>query len=76
MPTPADTLFQLGAEKPKRLGRAKHLLPVADAFNYLLSGVPRLEMSSASATQLYNPVTQAWSDRLLKVLGRRPAGRR
>lgn len=73
IPTPADTLFQLGAEKPKRLGRAKHLLPVADAFNYLLSGVPRLEMSLASATQLYNPVTQTWSDRLLNALGLAPS---
>jgi rhamnulokinase len=67
IPTPGNTLFQLGAEKPRRLARARHLLPVADAFNYLLTGVPRVEMSLASATQLYNPVTQTWSDRLLKA---------
>lgn len=67
-PKPGDTLFQLGAEKGRRLSRAQHLLPVADAFNYLLTGVPRVEKSMASTTQLYNPVTQAWSGRLLDAL--------
>jgi rhamnulokinase len=50
------------------LSRAKHLLPVADAFNYLLGGVPRSEMSLASTTQLYNPVTKGWSHRLLDAV--------
>ena len=63
----SNTLFQLGAEKSKRLSRATHLMPVADAFNFLLAGVPRVEMSLASPTQLYNPVTRAWSQRLLNA---------
>lgn len=67
-PMPANTLYQLAAERPRRLNRAQYLLPVADAANYLLSGVPRFEMSQASATQLYNPVTHGWSDRLLRAL--------
>ena len=50
-PMPTNTLFQLGAERSRRLNRAKHLLPVADAFNYLLAGVPRFEMSLASTTE-------------------------
>jgi len=65
---PINTLFQLGAEKPKRLSRASHLMSVADGFNYLLSGVPRFEASMASTTQLFNPVTKTWSDRLLNGL--------
>lgn len=65
----ANTLFQLGAEKWLRLRRASHLMPVADAFNFLLGGLPRVEMSLASTTQLYNPVTKAWSDRLLSAVG-------
>ena len=69
---PADTIFQLGAEKHKRLSRAHQLLPVADAFNYLLAGVPRLEKSMASTMQLYNPVTQNWSGPLLNTLGLPP----
>jgi rhamnulokinase len=67
-PMPADTLFQLAAERPKRLNRAQCLLSVADAFNYLLAGVPRFEMSQASTTQLYNPLTQTWSEQLLSAL--------
>jgi len=58
------TLVQFGAEKSRRLGRGSRFMPVADGFNYLLSGVPRAEMSLASATQLFNPVTKTWSDRL------------
>jgi len=71
-PMPANTLFQLGAERPRRLHRARHLLPVADAFNYLLTGVPRFERSLASSTQLYNPVAQTWSNRLLEALALPP----
>jgi rhamnulokinase len=71
-PMPANTLFQLGAERPRRLSRAAHLLTVADAFNFLLAGVPRFEMSQASTTQLYNPITHTWSDRLLSSLGLPP----
>ena len=38
-----STLFQFGAEKPRRLSQVAHLLPVADAFNYLLAGVRGLK---------------------------------
>src|ERR1017187_6378259 len=68
---PGNTLYQLGAEKSRRLRRASHLMLVADGFNYLLAGVPRAEMSLASTTQLYNPVTKTWSDQLLNALGLR-----
>jgi rhamnulokinase len=71
-PVPASTLFQLAAERPRRLDRAQHLLPVADALNYLLAGVPHFELSQASATQLYNPVAHTWSNRLLNALGLPP----
>ncbi len=70
---PGSTLFQLGAEKPRRLSQVAHLLPVADAFNYLLAGVPQAEMSLASGTQLCNPVTRTWSERLLTALDLPPA---
>jgi rhamnulokinase len=63
-----NTLFQLGAEKSRRLTRAAHLLPVGDAFNFLLSGVPRVEASLASTTQLYNPASRTWSHRLISAL--------
>ncbi len=65
---PINTLYQLAAENPERLRAAKHLVPVADAFNFLLCGVARAEESLASTTQLYNPRTRDWSARLLGAL--------
>ena len=65
---PDTTLFQLGAEHPRRLKKATYLLPVADGFNYLLTGVPRVEVTSASPTQLFDPEGNAWSGYLMKKL--------
>jgi rhamnulokinase len=65
---PTNTLSQLGAEKSKRLHRKNLLMPVADGFNYLFSGNPRVEMSLASATQLFDPVGKSWSSRLLEAM--------
>jgi rhamnulokinase len=65
---PMNTIFQLASEKPRRLSKASHLMPVADGFNYLLTGTPRIELSTASRTQLYNPVTRNWSDRICQAL--------
>ncbi len=65
---PGNTLLQLGVEKSRRLKKASQLMPLGDGFNFLLSGVPRVEMSLASLTQLYNPVTKNWSERLLTEL--------
>src|ERR1051326_2425657 len=61
---PINTLFQLVSEKGKRFSRAHQLLPVADGFNYLLSGVAKCEVSMASTTQLYNPVQKDWSEKV------------
>lgn len=65
---PGNTLFQLGIESAKRLRHASHLLPIADGFNYLLAGVPRVETSLAATTQLYNPLTRDWSGTLINAL--------
>lgn len=65
---PINTLFQLAAEPGRRLGKAQHLLTIGDGFNYLLSGVARVDQSSASTTQLYNPRTENWADPLINAL--------
>jgi rhamnulokinase len=65
---PINTIYQLAAETPERLRVAKQLLPIADAFNFLLCSVARAEESLASTTQLYNPRTRDWSARLLNAL--------
>jgi len=62
-----NTLFQLAAES-RRLKRANQLLTIADGLNYLFCGAARIEQSQACMTQLFNPVTKSWSERLLKAL--------
>lgn len=66
-----NTIYQLAAEPPERLAQAKKLLLIGDAFNYYCSGAAANEESLASTTQLYNPRMQAWSRKLISVLGLR-----
>jgi rhamnulokinase len=66
-----NTIYQLAAEPPERLARAKQLLLIGNAFNYFCSGVAKNEVSLASTTQLYNPQTKTWSKKLLGALGLR-----
>jgi rhamnulokinase len=70
---PFNTLFQLAAEDPRRLRAAHQLLSIGDGFNFLLSGVAKMEVSMASTTQLYNPVAKEWSAKLTQAL-RLPPG--
>ena len=63
-----NTIYQLAAEPPERLARAKQLLLIGNAFNYFCSGVARNEVSLASTTQLYNPQTKTWSKKLFAAL--------
>ena len=64
-----NSLFQMAAESPERIERMRTFLPLGDGFNYLLSGVAKAEISLASTTQLYNPRTRNWSDKLLEAFG-------
>lgn len=66
---PINTLYQLGAETDKRLKKTSQFLMVGDGFNFLLSGVAKVDQSSASTTQLYNPRTEAWSEPIISALG-------
>jgi rhamnulokinase len=63
-----NTIYQLAAESPERLAKARQLLLIGDAFNYFCSGVAKNEVSLASTTQLYNPQTKAWSKKLFGAL--------
>lgn len=67
-PIEGGPLWQLAASS-RRLKRASHALSLADGFNYLFSGVAQAEMSQASQTQLYNPVSKSWSELLLTAGG-------
>jgi len=64
-----NTLFQLLAESEERLDKARHIMLIADIFNYLLSGKPRCEHTLASTSQCFNPSTGDWARDLLEELG-------
>jgi rhamnulokinase len=67
-----NTLFHFEAQQHEDaavLSGADHFLNIADYFNARLSGVEAAEESLASTTQLYNPKTRAWSDKLISTLG-------
>lgn len=66
---PLNTLYQLAAETPERLGAAACLLLIGDGFNHFLSGVASAEVTLASTSMLYNPRTRGWSATLLGRLG-------
>jgi rhamnulokinase len=48
---------------------ADHFLHIADYFNARFSGVEAVEESMASTTQMYNPKTRNWSDKIIAALG-------
>lgn len=67
-----NTIYHLEAqqhEDPVVLTSADHFLNIADYFNAQLSGVEAAEQSLASTTQVYNPRTQAWSEKIVAALG-------
>ena len=69
---PINTLYHLIAEQensPRVLEIAERFLTIADYLHFLLCGVAVIEESLASTTQLYNPTTRAWSDRLIETFG-------
>jgi rhamnulokinase len=66
---PINTVYQLAAEAPERLKRARKLLMVGDAFNWLLSGTAKTEESLASTSAVYNPRTRDWSAKVIEALG-------
>jgi rhamnulokinase len=66
---PINTLYHLVADaevSPALLGVADCFLTIGDYFNYLFCGVPRVDESNASTTQLYNPRTRTWSAALIE----------
>jgi len=65
---PINTLYQLLADQaaePEMLRFAERLLMVADWCHYLLCGRAMAEATNASTTQLFDPRTQSWSEKLI-----------
>jgi rhamnulokinase len=64
-----NTLYHLASDLEKSraiLEAADCFLTIGDYFNYLFSGVACVDESLASTTQLYNPRTHSWSERLIE----------
>jgi rhamnulokinase len=69
---PINTIYHLASDVEKSralLEAADCFLTIGDYFNYLFCGVPRVDESNASTTQLYNPRTRSWSQKLIKRCG-------
>ena len=66
---PINTLFQLETEFEERLGQAEKFLTIGDLFNYWLCGVGKIDISSASTTQMFDPRSLKWSESLIKRAG-------
>jgi rhamnulokinase len=67
-----NTLYQLLAMKlgnSPLLDVAETLLLVPDLFHWLLTGVKCNEMTEASTSQFYNPLTGTWATELLDKFG-------
>ncbi len=66
-----NTVYQLHAEQraeAARLERAASLLFLPDLLSYWLCGEQVQERSIASTSQLWNPITESWSQPLLDAL--------
>lgn len=69
---PLNTLYQLYAQRqrqPELLACARRLLTLPDLLHYWLTGAAVNEFTNASTTQLRNPRTGAWSQRVLDAVG-------
>ncbi len=62
-----NTLFQLISDEHK--AEADSLLFMPDLFGYLLTGKRVCETTIASTSQLLNPLTKKWSEKLLESFG-------
>ncbi len=67
-----NTIYQLAAHlkyEPEILEKAQTFLTIPDYLNYRLSGELINELTNASTTQLFNPVTKDWAWDLIEKLG-------
>lgn len=61
-------LFSMVSGNPSMLRAAKTFLTIPDLLNFWLTGEKACEYSNATTTQLFNPLSFSWSDRILTEL--------
>ena len=67
-----NTISQLMAVKeqhPEYMEQAESLLMIPDYFQFLLTGVKKMEYTNATSTQLIDPKTNDWDYELIEMLG-------
>lgn len=67
-----NTIYQLMAVKeshPEYLEQAETMLMIPDYFDFLLTGVKKMEYTNATSTQLVSPKTNDWDYELIEMLG-------
>src|SRR5882672_4320183 len=68
---PINTLYQMFAakrESPKLIAAAKRMLTIPDLFNYWLTGNAVCEFTSATTTQMVDPIKRTWATSLMQRL--------
>ncbi len=67
-----NTIYQLMAVKeshPEYFEQAETMLMIPDYFDFLLTGVKKMEYTNATSTQLVSPKTNDWDYELIEMLG-------
>ena len=67
-----NPIYQLMAVKeqhPEYMEQAESLLMIPDYFQFLLTGVKKMEYTNATSTQLIDPKTNDWDYELIEMLG-------
>lgn len=67
-----NTIYQLMAVKqshPEYLEQAESMLMIPDYFDFLLTGVKKMEYTNATSTQLVDPKANDWDYELIDKLG-------
>ena len=67
-----NTVYQMMSllkNRPEMLEIADTFLLMPDLFNYFLTGEKVCDISNASTTQLLEPYTKEWNEKLIKILG-------
>ncbi len=67
-----NTIYQLMAVKeahPEYMENAESMLMIPDYFQFLLTGVKKMEYTNATTTQLVSPKTNDWDYELIDLLG-------
>ncbi|MEJ1643994.1 FGGY family carbohydrate kinase, partial [Escherichia coli] len=54
---------------PEQLEQAESMLMIPDYFQFLLTGVKKMEYTNATTTQLVSPQTKDWDYELIDLLG-------